>query len=184
MPPDLPGAASALGSISPDGQEMVRPFMWEIRSISAYLEELAKFRADVLGITGPQWMILMAVAYLDRKNGVAVNEVSKLMHVDASFVTTQSKLLEKNGFLRRKSSASDARVVQMSLTAKTRKHLSTLAPRQEALDELAFDEFGVNGSSEFITKLAAVRHRLEKARHESRSGVLRTKRTTVRNDAG
>ncbi|WP_375779322.1 MarR family transcriptional regulator [Bradyrhizobium sp. ma5] len=91
MPPDLPAAATALGSISSDGQEMVRPFMWEIRSISACLEELAKFRADVLGITGPQWMILMAVAYLDRKNGVAVNEVSKLMHVDASFVTRPSQ---------------------------------------------------------------------------------------------
>ncbi|WP_430649569.1 MarR family transcriptional regulator [Bradyrhizobium murdochi] len=37
----------------------------------------------------------------------------------ASFVTTQSKLLEKKGFLRRKPSTSDARVVQMSLTDKT-----------------------------------------------------------------
>lgn len=163
---------------------MVRPFMWEIRSISACLEELAKFRANVLGITGPQWMILMAVAYLGKQDGISVNMVSKLMHVDSSFVSTHSKLLEKNGFLRRRSCASDARVVQMTLTAKTRKHLATLAPRQEALGELAFDEFGVDGSSEFVTKLATVRHRLEKVRHESRSGAPRTKRTIVRNEAG
>ncbi|MGY4407877.1 MarR family winged helix-turn-helix transcriptional regulator [Bradyrhizobium sp. USDA 3315] len=183
MPPDLPGPASALGSVSTDGLEMIRPFMWEIRSISACLEELARFRANVLGITGPQWMILMAVAYLGKENGVPVNLVSKLMHVDPSFVTTHSKLLEKNGHLRRKHCASDARVVQMTLTAKTRKRLLTFAPQQQALDELASDEFGVSGSSEFITKLAAIRHRLEKVRRQSGSGLPKTKRTTVRNDA-
>ncbi|WP_431016675.1 MarR family transcriptional regulator [Bradyrhizobium pachyrhizi] len=125
----------------------------------------------------------MAVAYLGKENGVPVNLVSKLMHVDPSFVTTHSKLLEKNGFLRRKHCASDARVVQMTLTAKTRKGLLTLATQQQALDELASDEFGVSGSSEFITKLAAIRHRLEKVRRQSGSGLPKTKGTTVRNDA-
>ncbi|MCP3416251.1 MULTISPECIES: MarR family winged helix-turn-helix transcriptional regulator [Bradyrhizobium] len=124
----------------------------------------------------------MAVAYLGKENGVPVNLVSKLMHVDPSFVTTHSKLLEKNGHLRRKHCASDARVVQMTLTAKTRKRLLTLAPQQQALDELA-SEFGASGSSEFITKLAAIRHRLEKVRRQSGSGLPKTKRTTVRNDA-
>ncbi|MGY4158263.1 DNA-binding MarR family transcriptional regulator [Bradyrhizobium sp. USDA 4461] len=158
---------------------MIRPFMWEIRSISACLDELARFRANVLGITGPQWMILMAVAYLGKENGVPVNAVSKLMHVDPSFVTTHSKLLEKHGFLRRKHCASDARIVQMTLTSKTRKRLATLAPQQQALDELASDD----GSSEFITKLAAVRLHLEKVRRESGPGLPKTKRTTVRDDA-
>ncbi|MGY3533352.1 DNA-binding MarR family transcriptional regulator [Bradyrhizobium embrapense] len=164
MPPDLPNPATAPYRISTDGQEIFRPFMWEIRSISACLEELAKFRANMLGITGPQWMILMAVDYLGKEKGVSVNLVSRLMHVDPSFVTTHSKLLEKKGFLRRKPSTADARVVQMSLTAKTRKHLASLTPREEAQDIQAFDEFGPDGSSEFITGLAAVRHRLEKAR--------------------
>ncbi|WP_205751544.1 MarR family winged helix-turn-helix transcriptional regulator [Bradyrhizobium sp. 6(2017)] len=164
---------------------MVWPFMWEIRSISACLEELAKFRANVLGITGPQWMFLMAVAYLGKENGVPVNVVSKLMHVDPSFVTTHSKVPEKGGFLRRKSSsANDARVVQISLTANTREHLATLVPRQQALDELALDELGLKVSSEFIGGLATLRHSLEKACHQSRSGVLRTKRTIVRNEDG
>ncbi|MGY3034231.1 DNA-binding MarR family transcriptional regulator [Bradyrhizobium sp. USDA 4354] len=121
----------------------------------------------------------MAVTYLGREKGVPVNLVSRLMHVDPSFVTTHSKLLEKNGLLRHKSSANDARVPQMLLTAKTRKHLATLAPRQAAQDELTFDESGVDRSSEFIAKAATMRHRLERAR----SGIQKTKRTTVRNGA-
>ena len=138
--------------------------MWEIASINVHLEELRQFWAKVLGISGPQWMILMALSDLDRDDGVAVNVVSKLLHVDPSFVTTQSKLLEKKGFLRRKTSSSDARVVQMSLTDKTRKHLAGLAERQEALNEFIFEEFDHRELADFTGKLAALKTRLEKAR--------------------
>src|ERR1700753_4431741 len=81
-------------------QEAIRRFSWEIASISAHLEELRQFWARTLGITGPQWMIIMALADHDRGEGVAVNVVSKMLHVDPSFVTTQSKVLGKEGFVR------------------------------------------------------------------------------------
>ena len=77
----------------------------------------------------------MALAEIDQDDGVPVNVVSKKLHVDPSFVTTQSKLLEKKGFIRRKTSTEDARIVQMSLTDKTYKQLASLASQQEALNE-------------------------------------------------
>ncbi|KRR04397.1 MarR family transcriptional regulator [Bradyrhizobium jicamae] len=164
MPSDLPNRPRAVNGPSAESQELARQFMWEIRSINMCLEALRQLQANVLGITGPQWMILIALADLDKENGVPVNVVSKLMHVDASFVTTQSKLLEKKGFLRRTPSTSDARVVQMSLTDKTYKHLASLAAQQDALDEFVFGEFGVRELTEFANRLTALRHRLEKAR--------------------
>jgi MarR family transcriptional regulator, organic hydroperoxide resistance regulator len=72
-------------------QDATRRFTWEIASISVHLEELRYFWAKALGISGPQWMILMAVAELDQGEGIPVNAVSKMLHVDSSFVTTQSK---------------------------------------------------------------------------------------------
>ncbi|WFU23311.1 hypothetical protein QA649_35495 [Bradyrhizobium sp. CB1717] len=77
--------------------------------------------------------------------------------------------------LRHKHSANDDLILQMSLTAKTRKHLATLAPRQAAQDELTFNESGIDRSSEFIAKAATVRHRLEWAG----SGIQKTKRTLL-----
>src|SRR6185437_1064642 len=105
-------------------QDLVRRFTWVIASINVHLEELRHFWAKALGISGPQWMILMALVDLDHDDGVPVNAVSKKLHVDPSFVTTQSKLLEKKGFLRRKTSTDDARVVLMSLTDKTYKQMA------------------------------------------------------------
>lgn len=156
-------SASARGG-SGKNQDWVRRFIWEIASINVHLEELRQFWAKALGISGPQWMILMALADLDKQDGVPVNAVSKMLHVDPSFVTTQSKLLEKKGFIRRRSSTTDARVVQMSLTDKTYKHLANLAEQQEAVHAFIFEEFDDRALSEFTTKLTGLKNRLEKAR--------------------
>ncbi len=53
MPPDLPSAARQVGSGAAEIQEVIRRFVWEIRSINLGLEELRQFQANVLGITGP-----------------------------------------------------------------------------------------------------------------------------------
>jgi len=152
-----------LAGAAPKNQETIRRFTWVIASINVHLEELRYFWAKTLGISGPQWMILMALADLDEKDGVPVNAVSRKLHVDSSFVTTQSKLLEKKGFLRRKTSAEDARIVLMSLTDKTYKHLSGLAARQEALNEFIFAELNDREIGELSDTLNSLRGRMEKA---------------------
>lgn len=149
---------------SAGNEDIVKRFTWEIASISVHLEELRQFWARTLGISGPQWMIVMAISDLDEGDGVPVNVVSKMLHVDPSFVTTQSKLLEKKGFLRRKPSVTDARVVRMSLTDKTCKHLASLAAQQEAIHQFIFEEFNDRELTEFTAKLTALKNRLEKAR--------------------
>jgi DNA-binding MarR family transcriptional regulator len=114
---------------------------------------------------------LTALADLDKGEGVPVKVASKMMHVDQSFVTTQSKLLEKKGFVHRKTSAEDARIVQMSLTDKAHKHISGLAPQQDELNRFIFAEFAERELNEFIARLAALRSRLEKASMKIATGL-------------
>jgi MarR family transcriptional regulator, organic hydroperoxide resistance regulator len=145
-------------------QDVIRRFAWEIAAISVHLEEIRYFWAKKLGISGPQWMMIVALADLDQGDGVPVNAVSKMLHVDPSFVTTQSKLLEKKGFVRRKPSKDDARIVKMSLTDKTYKQLASLTSQQESLNEFIFAEFSPRDLDDLTTKLTALKKRLEKAR--------------------
>jgi MarR family transcriptional regulator, organic hydroperoxide resistance regulator len=159
-------SAKRAGSNESGGKnhDTARQFAWEIAAINVHLQEIRYFWAKALGVSGPQWMILMALADLDQGEGVAVKVVSKMLHVDPSFVTTQSKMLEKKGFMRRKTSGEDARVVQMSLTDKTYKHIAALASQQEELNNFIFAEFSDRELSEFTGKLTALKNRLEKAR--------------------
>ena len=162
---DSPARTKRSGSNEAEGKnhDIARQFAWEIAAINVYLQEIRYFWAKALGVSGPQWMILMALADLDQGKGVPVNVVSKMLHVDPSFVTTQSKMLEKKGFMRRKTSGDDARVVQMSLTDKTYKHIAALASQQEELNNFIFAEFSDRELSEFTGKLTALKTRLEKA---------------------
>jgi DNA-binding MarR family transcriptional regulator len=154
-------AASA--DSNPKNQEVVRQFVWDIASINVHLEEIRHFWAKELGISGPQWMILMAVGDLDRGNGVAVKDVSAMLHVDPSFVTTQSKMLEKNGFVRRIPSSEDARVVLMSLSDKASKKIATLSTRREVISDFVFAGFDDRGLKDITEQLTSLKNRLEKA---------------------
>ncbi|HEX5164794.1 MAG TPA: MarR family winged helix-turn-helix transcriptional regulator [Thermomicrobiales bacterium] len=170
---DLASRSKRGGSNEPGGKnhDIARQFAWEIAAINVYLQEIRYFWAKSLGVSGPQWMILMALADLDQGEGVSVKVVSKMLHVDPSFVTTQSKMLEKKGFVRRKTSGDDARVVQMSLTDKTYKFIAGLASQQEELNHFIFGEFSERELSEFAGKLAALKSRLEKARMKVEMGI-------------
>src|SRR5215216_2855534 len=154
------GASNEFGG---KNQDVARRLAWEIAAINVHLQEIRYFWAQALGISGPQWMILMALADLDQGNGVPVKVVSKMLHVDPSFVTTQSKMLEKKGFMRRKTSEDDARIVQMSLTDKTYKQIAKLAAQQEALNEFIFAEFNDRELAAFTDKVTSLKNRLEKA---------------------
>ena len=153
------GGANATGQ----NQDLVREFIWDIVSINTHFEEIRYMLARMLGISGPQWLILMAISDLDRGDGVSVRVVSEKLHVDPSFVTTQSKSLEKHGFMRRITSVDDARVVLMSLTDKACKQIASLSLHQERLNAYIFSELDDRALEDITGKLTVLKNRLEKA---------------------
>jgi MarR family transcriptional regulator, organic hydroperoxide resistance regulator len=152
-------------------EDTIRRFTWAVASISVHLDELNGLWGRALDISGPQWMILITLAELDQDKGIPVNAVAKKLHVDSSFVTTQSKMLEKKGLLRRRTSEQDARVVQMSLTDKTYKQMAQLSSRQQALNEFVFAELNGNEFRAITQKLAELSERLEKACLKASAGL-------------
>jgi MarR family transcriptional regulator, organic hydroperoxide resistance regulator len=153
------GGANATGQ----NQDLVREFIWDIVSINTHFEEIRYMLARMLGISGPQWLILMAINDLDRGNGISVRVVSEKLHVDPSFVTTQSKSLEKHGLMRRITSVVDARVVLMSLTDKASKQIASLSLHEERLNDFIFSDLDDRALGDITSKLTMLKNRLEKA---------------------
>jgi DNA-binding MarR family transcriptional regulator len=136
----------------------------DVASISTHLEELRRCWAKPLGITGPQWMIISVLAGTDDREGLPEKAVSKALQVDPSFVAMQSKLLEKQGLLLRKTSIGDCRVAILSLTDQTRRRISGLASYQEALNEFVFSDPGADEPNELTGRHSTLKKRLEDAR--------------------
>lgn len=138
-----------------------RQIVWDIVSIMDYLDEMRSRWAERIGVTGPQWKILMAIVDLDQGEGTSVGEVSAKVHAASTFVTTQTKLLEQRGYLRRVPSPSDARVVLMSLSDKARKEFAETMRPWGDFHSFIFADFSPASLHDFAERLAAVKKRTE-----------------------
>ena len=95
------------------------------------LEEVRHFWTKVLGIHGPQWMIVMAVYHLDQGEGAPVQAIADLLHANPTFVTSQVRFLESKGLIVRKAADENPEAITLSLTEKASRHLAELAlPRK------------------------------------------------------
>lgn len=117
----------------------VSDFIWNIVEIHSQLEEIHKSWAEMIGITQPQWLILMAIDELDDGRGVSGIAVANKLRIHPAFVTNQTKKLESIGLLAREPSPDDARFVQMSLTQKARTEIIGLSNKRQAINSTMFD---------------------------------------------
>ncbi|MCK1599818.1 MarR family transcriptional regulator [Bradyrhizobium sp. 164] len=149
-----------------------KDFIWNIVEIHSQLEEIHKSWAELLELTEPQWLILMAIDELDEGRGVPGIAVANKLGIHAGFVTNQTKKLESMEFLARDPSPDDARFIQMSLTQKARAEISKLSDKREALDMTMFD--GLDETSlEYLNKrLASIAKNSRLASQKLRIGVL------------
>lgn len=149
--------------ISHGRDNWIEDFFWNVISINSDFEAISFAWSQLLGVTIHQWMILSAIRDLDGGDGVSVKLVSAKLRADASVVTTQSKSLEKSGFLRRKPSAEDGRVVLMSLTEKASREIANLRSAQDATKEAMFAELNDRELRDLNEKLSLLRERVQRA---------------------
>lgn len=141
-------------------------FAWDLVAINTHLEDIRRFLAESLGVSGPQWLILMAISELDQGKGVSVGEVSAKLQVNSTFVSAQTKELERSGLVVRTASPLDARIVLMSLTELARREIAKLSSRRDKLNDEIFADIGDRALREVAHSLKVIRKRAEKvARH-------------------
>ncbi|WP_342709991.1 MarR family transcriptional regulator [Bradyrhizobium sp. B124] len=135
----------------------VTDFIWNIVELHSQLEAIHKSWAQMLGMTEPQWLILMAIDELDRGRGVSGIAVANKLRIHAAFVTNQTKKLENMEFLTRVTSPDDARFLQISLTQKARAEITKLSEKREALYSTMFgglDEESLDYLNRRLTSIA------------------------------
>ncbi|MET4037114.1 MULTISPECIES: MarR family transcriptional regulator [unclassified Bradyrhizobium] len=116
----------------------VTDFIWNIVEIHSQLEEIHKGWAEMMGISEPQWLILMAIDEIDEGRGVSGIAVANKLRIHPAFVTNQTKKLEEKGLLSRVTSPDDARFLQISLTEKAGGEIANLSNKRLALNLTMF----------------------------------------------
>lgn len=146
--------------------ERFRQLVNDLLTIAARMDAVRGRFAGLIGVTPPQYTVLVTVAQLEGAlGGATVRAVADHMHVSGAFVTAETGKLAAKGYLSKRPNPSDGRSVLLALTAKGRKALDAALPQIRAVND-AF--FGKLGADEF-ERLAASAARIVEA---SPSAVL------------
>jgi DNA-binding MarR family transcriptional regulator len=108
-------------------------------SVAGNLLEVARQKlAQKLGVTSPQYNILMVIAQYQDKSGLRFTEVADHLHVTISHVTSEIKKLEKGKWLSVVTSPIDkrARIVKINQSAENK--ISALGSHQRDVNDHLF----------------------------------------------
>jgi DNA-binding MarR family transcriptional regulator len=143
-------------------RHLAESFFWQIHAMNNGLENISFAWARMLGVNVHQWMILAAVLALDEGDGVSVKAVAVKLNADSSFITAQSKGLEKMGLLKRATSTTDARVVLMSLPPKAVADVEKVKSEREPLETSVFGDCTDAELEELVAALDSFRSKFDR----------------------
>ena len=137
--------------VSGKSDHSLRRLLYDFFTVSARMDTVKRYLGERLGLTAPQYTIMMAVAELQGENGVSVGRVGEYLHVTGPFVTMESGKLLKKGLLERQSDLKDRRVSLLSLAPKGAKALQSLFPELQQINDVFF-ELGSRAEFERLCK--------------------------------
>jgi DNA-binding MarR family transcriptional regulator len=156
-----PPVTTARPELTADGTgERFRHLVNDLLTIAVRMDAVRARFAGLMGVTPPQYTILVTVAQLEGAlGGATVRGVADHMHVSGAFVTAETGKLAIKGFIAKRPNPSDGRSVLVTLTAKGRKALDAALPNIRAVNDVFFGKL----EAEEFERLAAAAARIVEA---------------------
>jgi len=138
-----------------------RKLLYNFFTIASRMDEIRRYLGGRIGLSGPQYSLIRAVAELQGSTGVSVREVAAYLHVSGPFVTTESGKLAAKGYIQKRSASGDLRVSLMRLSRKGANALNSLLPELQHINDLFFD---LESKEQFELICETVDHLIETSR--------------------
>ncbi len=158
MPAGLPLTVSRKDLLADGTDDVFRTLVIDLLHFGAALQQARERIARGMGVSAPQYAILMVVAR-SAAQGPSVSDVAATLRVSVPFVVAQNRCLVAAGLLAKRADAQDGRRVRLVLTAHCRAALKRLAPMQRQMNDALFEDLD---AVEFRTLHAIMRKLTEK----------------------
>ena len=151
----LPPTVSRQPLLDGGNDDRFRQLVYDLLTISVRMEAVREHLARRLGVSGPQYSVLMAIARFQGKHGVRVGTIAKALHVTSAFIATETGRLARLGLVCKNPNPKDRRGVLLALSPKGESALVKLGPEIRAvndeffkpLDRAAFQMLAANASA-------------------------------------
>jgi len=103
---------------------------------------------SIMGITGPQYTILISIAHLNQSGDVSVSSVAEHLHLSGSFVTNEIGKLIQLGLVEKMQDKADRRRVLLTVSDAGWDKFKELAAIQSRVNDV---HFGCLSHEDFVT---------------------------------
>jgi DNA-binding MarR family transcriptional regulator len=131
----MPATVSRQALLESGGDDRFRQLVYDLLTISVRMEAVREHLARRLGVSGPQYSVLMAIARFQGRHGVRVGTIAKALHVTSAFIATETGRLARLGLISKNPNPKDRRGVLLALTQKGEAGLVKLGPEIRAVND-------------------------------------------------
>jgi DNA-binding MarR family transcriptional regulator len=119
-----------------------RHFVSDLLTVAERMRATRDHLAQIAGLTGPQYTMLMAIAQLERAHpaatGVRLSAVADYLRVSRAFVTTEAGILVVRRLLLKRPNPQDGRSALLRLSAAGERLLDQVMPEVQAVNDVFF----------------------------------------------
>lgn len=124
----------------PDGSDhALRTLLYNLFTIGTRMEEVRRYLGSCIGITGPQFHLLMAVLERQGTTGVSVGKIAEYLQVAGTFVTAESAKLAQKDYLEKRTDPRDRRVSLLRVRPAGITAIETMLPELQQINDTFFE---------------------------------------------
>ncbi|MGD9863397.1 MAG: MarR family winged helix-turn-helix transcriptional regulator [Pseudodonghicola sp.] len=137
-PAQPPLTVSNPALISDGGDGAFRQMLHNLLAFSVRLEQIRSDFGARIGLSGPQYTILITIRQLGESGDVGVGRVADHLALTPTFVTNETKKLTRLGVIDKRPDPDDLRRVKLTVTEAGEALLRQLAPVQQQINDQLF----------------------------------------------
>ena len=115
-----------------------RQFLYDFSVLAAHLEFTRAYLASQLGLSSPQYNIVMIIAQYQGEGGISVSDVAQHLHVTTAFITSEVGKLEQAGLVEKRQNPNDGRGVLLRITAAAESQVLQIGPKRLLINDHLF----------------------------------------------
>ncbi|MFQ6330059.1 MarR family winged helix-turn-helix transcriptional regulator [Nocardia sp. CWNU-33] len=173
--PDVRAAPSSASEHAPltitreellrDGSDLkFRELVHGLMALSARHQQVRAGHARVIGLTPPNYTVLVAAAHLRRRQGqILIRDIAEHLQVTPTHVSVETNALSKLGLLTKERSTDDSRVAAITITDAGWDALARLAPMQSRVNDTQFADISAEEFDELHRLVQLLVHNSDKA---------------------
>jgi DNA-binding MarR family transcriptional regulator len=134
----LPATVTCAPLLKGGSDQRFRVLVADLFTISMRMEMVREHLGRRMGISGPQYSIVVAVAHLQGHNGISVGALAQALHVSSAFIATEAGKLARRRLLLKRTNPHDRRGVLLSVAPAGRLAVDRVSAEIRTINDLFF----------------------------------------------